>query len=41
MSATGDVRQHVAIYELESDPEWEEEVPAVAQSRFQMDVSEW
>ena len=40
MAAAGDVRQYIAAYEPESDPEWEGEEPAVAQLRFQKDVSE-
>ena len=40
MAASGDVRQYIAVYELESNPEWEGEEPAVAQLRFQQDVSE-
>lgn len=41
MATVGSVRQYLTIYDLESDPEWEEEELAVAQLRIQNDVSYW
>ena len=40
MAAAGDVGQHIALYEPESDHEWEGDELDIAQFSFQKDVSE-